>query len=146
MAMDDLDLFPYHDVAEEGEEGEDGWKGGRSVKDQKRHMVDLDAIRKPPYPFPVLIGMRDNDNFMTTVDQLRRKVIYVALDSSRLWKEEVADHSNSVRSVRHRDGWNAMKDIWMVLMATAMARAEMCVVVRVSNRRTCSTGGGQLSR
>lgn len=104
VAVDYVDLLSDHDVSKEGEEGEDSRKSGGSVDDGEGDVVDFDAIRKISYPLSVLIGMRYDDDFVTAIDQLRGKLVYVAFDSSWLRKEEVADHGDVVRTARHREG------------------------------------------
>ena len=49
------------------------------------------------HPSSSFVGMSDDHNLMTSVYQLRGQLIDMAFDSSRLWKEEVADHRNVVR-------------------------------------------------
>lgn len=96
MAMHNLNLLAYHDVPEDGEEGEDGWKAGRAVNDQKRDMVDLEAICKVPDAGSSFIGVGDDYNFVATINQFGRQLVNVALDAAELREEEVADHSNVV--------------------------------------------------
>jgi hypothetical protein len=49
MAVHYLDALANDDVPENGEEGEDGRERGFSVDDQKRDVVDFEAIRKVSY-------------------------------------------------------------------------------------------------
>ena len=60
-------------------------------------MIDFQTICEIPDTGTPFIGMSDNDNFMTTVDELCGQLVDVAFDSSWLREEEVADHSNVVR-------------------------------------------------
>lgn len=45
MAVNDLDLFPNDDIPKDGKEGEDRWHRCLAIDDQKRHMVNFEAIR-----------------------------------------------------------------------------------------------------
>jgi len=99
--MYDLNSLPNDDIAEDWEEGEDGWKGRGSIDNQEWNMIDLEAIRKVPDACPSIICVSYNNNLMSSVDEFRGELVNVALDSTRLGKEEVADHSNVVR---HDDG------------------------------------------
>ena len=60
-------------------------------------MIHFQSICEVPNSRSALVGMRDNDNFVTPVDQLRGELVYVTFDSTRLGKEEVTDHSNAIR-------------------------------------------------
>ncbi len=48
--------------------------------------------------------MSYDDNFVTAVDYFRGELVDVTLDASWLGEEEIANHSDVVRSVRHRGG------------------------------------------
>lgn len=69
MAMDDLDPFSEDNGPEDGEEGENGWKGGFAVDDEEWDMVDLQPIRQVSYSRPALVSVRDDDDFVATVDE-----------------------------------------------------------------------------
>ena len=79
MAMHDLDPFAYDDVAENGEEREDSGEGGLTVNDEEGHIVDLEAIGEAPHTCSTGIGVRDDYDFVTTIDEflskVRRKVL-----------------------------------------------------------------------
>lgn len=60
-------------------------------------MVDLEAIREVSHSGSPFVCMRDDDDLVAAVDELRGELVDVAFDSSWLGEEEVADHSNIVR-------------------------------------------------
>ena len=97
MAMNDLYLLPYNDIAEDGEKREDRRKGTGAEHDEEWDMVDFEAIRKISDTGSILVRVRDDYNFVSSVDELRRELIDVTFDSSWLWKEEVANHGNVIR-------------------------------------------------
>lgn len=94
--MDNVDPFAYDNIAENGEKGEDGRKTGRPVKHEEGNMIDLEAIGEIAHASATLISMRDDDDFVTPVPQLRRQLIDVALDAAWLWEKEVTNHGNVV--------------------------------------------------
>jgi hypothetical protein len=94
MTMDDLDLLPDEDVAQDGEKGEHCWHSGFAIDDQERDMVDLETIGEIVDSCPTFVGVGDHDDLVATIDQLAGKLIDVTFDSSWLRKEEVANHSN----------------------------------------------------
>jgi len=96
MSMHDLDLLSNYDVAKDGEEGEQARKCRGAVDDQKRDMVDLQAICEISDASPSLVGMGYDNNLMPSVDELGGELVDVALDSAELREEEVADHGNIV--------------------------------------------------
>jgi len=96
MAMHDLDLLPYNDVAKYWKERENCRESRGSIDDKERDMVDFEAIGEVSDASSAFVRMRYNDDLVASIDQLCRELINVTLDSSRLWKEEVADHSNIV--------------------------------------------------
>lgn len=100
VAMHNLYLLPDDNVSEDRKEGEDGRERRFAVYDEERNVVDLQAICEIADTGAAFVGMGDDDDFVAAVDELGRQLVYVTLDSSRLWEEEVADHGNVVR---HRD-------------------------------------------
>lgn len=95
--MHNLYLLPNDYISEDWEKGEDGWKGRSSIDDQEWYMVDFKSVRKVSYTCPPFVCMRYNDDLMASIYELRRELVYVALHSSGLREEEVADHGNIVR-------------------------------------------------
>ena len=69
MSMNYLDLLPDDYIAEYREEGKDGRHGGFAVDDQKRTMIDLEAIGKIVNTLSSFVGMCHNDNFVSSIDQ-----------------------------------------------------------------------------
>ena len=100
MSMNNLNLLAQDDVAKDGEEGEDGWECRFSVDDEERYMVDLKPIRQVSYPRSPFVCMCDDDDLVTSIDQLGGKLVDVRFDSPGLGEEEVADHGNVVRHFR----------------------------------------------
>ena len=121
MSVHDLNLLSYDDVAEDGKEGKDGGEGGFAIDDEEGHMVHLKAVRQVAHTSAAFVGMRDDDNFVATVNELGRQLVDVRLDSpyisqrralwcllrvwtpTRLGEEEVADHAGVRRVSRWSD-------------------------------------------
>ena len=71
MAMNNLDLLPYNNIAEYRKEGEHGWHCGFSIDDKEWDMIDFESICKVPNTSPACVGMGDDDHFVPTINQLR---------------------------------------------------------------------------
>jgi hypothetical protein len=97
MPMNNFYLLSNDDIAKYWKEGEDGRKGAGAENDEEWHMVDLKSICEVSYSGSIIVGVRYYYDFMSAINQLCRKLIDVTFDTPRLWKEEVADHSNVVR-------------------------------------------------
>lgn len=97
MAMNDLDLLTDDNVAKDGEEGEDGGEGSLAIDNKEGYVIDLEAVGQVADASATLVLMGDDDDLVTTVNELLRQLVDMTLDSSRLWKEEVADHGDVVR-------------------------------------------------
>ena len=69
MAMHDLNFLPDDNVPEDREERKHGGEGGFSVYYEKRNMIDFQTISKIPDPCSSLVCMRDDDDFVTTIDE-----------------------------------------------------------------------------
>jgi hypothetical protein len=94
--MHNLNLFSNDNVPKDREEGKDRWEGRGTVDNKEWDVVDLDSIREVSHSSSSFICVRDNYDFVAPVDELRRELIDVAFDSSRLGKEPVAHHRNIV--------------------------------------------------
>ena len=107
VTMDNLDLLSDNDVSKDREKREDCWQSTFAIYDQKRHMVDFKTIGEIAHACPSLVCMGDDYHFVSAIDQLGGELIDVALDSTGLRKEKIADHGNIIRhfggeqSVRH---------------------------------------------
>jgi hypothetical protein len=97
MSVYNFNLFPNNDIAEYREEGKDCWKGCSAVNVQEWYIVDFEAIGKVSYAGSFFVGMGDDYNFVSAIDELGRKLIDMTFDTSWLGKEPVADHGNIVR-------------------------------------------------
>ena len=97
MAMYNLDLLSNDDIAEDWKEGEYGWKGRCAVDDEKGDMVDFEAVREIPHSRAPFVGVRYNDDFVSSIDELRGELVDMTFDSARLGEEEIADHGDIVR-------------------------------------------------
>lgn len=69
MAVHDFYALADDNVAEDGEEGEDGRERGGAVDDEERDMVDFEPVGQVAYACPALVIVRDDDDFVATVDQ-----------------------------------------------------------------------------
>jgi len=96
MAMYNLDLLSNDDIAEDWEEGEHSWKGRCAVDDEKGDVVDFEAVGKIPHSRAPLVGVRYNDDFVSSIDELGGKLVDMTFDSARLREEEIADHGDIV--------------------------------------------------
>ena len=103
VAMHYLDLFSDYNIPKYWKEGEDGWHCRLSINNEKGNMVNFKSIRKIVDSCTAFVGMGDDNNLVTAVDEPSGELIDVAFNSSRLRKEEVADHGNVVRHLG-RDG------------------------------------------
>lgn len=65
-------------------------------------MVDFETVCKISDTGSIFICMRDNYDFVSSVDELRRELVDMTFDTSWLWKEEVADHSYIVRHLDNK--------------------------------------------
>ena len=74
MSVYDFDALADHDVAKDGEEREDGRKGGLSVDDQKRDVVDLEAICEVSHTSPTSVGMSDDNHLVSAIDEFLKLV------------------------------------------------------------------------
>ena len=69
MTMHDLNFFPNDNISEDREKRKHGGEGGFSVYYEKRNMIDFQAISEIPDPCTSLVCMRDDDDFVTTIDE-----------------------------------------------------------------------------
>lgn len=69
MAVHDLYPFAYYDVAKDGKEGEDGRKGRLAVDDEEGDVVDFEAIGQVPHACSASVGMCDDDDLVSAVDE-----------------------------------------------------------------------------
>ena len=99
MAMNYFNLLPDYDVPKYWKEGKDRWHRRLSVDDEKRYMVDFEAIGKVVDSCTAFVGMSDYNDLVAAVDELRGELVDVAFNSSWLRKEEVTDHGDVVRHI-----------------------------------------------
>lgn len=66
-------------------------------------MEDLDTIGQVPNTLSILVGMGNDNDLVSSVDELRCELVDVAFDSSGLRVEKIAHHGDIIRSMRHRD-------------------------------------------
>ena len=99
MTMHYLNSLPDNDVPKYWEEGEEGRKCCLSIDDEKRDVVDFEAICKVVDSCTAFVGMSDYNDFVATINELRGKLIDVTFNSSWLGEEEVADHGDIVRHI-----------------------------------------------
>lgn len=72
MAVHNLYTFSDEDVSKDWPEGEDGGKGGLPVDDQERNMIYFEAVRKVSYAGTARIGVSNDHDFMSSIDELGR--------------------------------------------------------------------------
>ena len=93
----DLNPLSQDDISEYRKEGKDSRKSTFSVDDQKRHMIDFEAIGEISDTSSPFICMGDDDDFVAAIDELGGELIDVAFNASGLGKKEIADHGDVVR-------------------------------------------------
>lgn len=71
MAMDNFNLLSNNNVPKNWEEREDGWEGCGAVYDEERYVVNFETIGEVPNASSAIICVRDDDNLVSSVDQLR---------------------------------------------------------------------------
>lgn len=74
MAMYDLDVLAYDDVAEYWEEREDCREGGFAVYDEEGNVVDLEAVGQVAYTGTAFVGVCDDDDFVAAVNEFLEEV------------------------------------------------------------------------
>ncbi len=112
VPMNNLNLLSENDISEYWKEGKNSRESSFPVDDKERHMVDLETIRKISNTSSPFIRMSDDDNFMATIDELGRELVYVAFNSAGLGEKEVADHGDVVG---HFEGCQGLRSkvIWI---------------------------------
>ena len=70
--MDDLDLLPDEDLAEDGEGGEDRGEGGAAVDDPVWQVVDFEAVGEIANSCAARVGVGDDYYFVAAVDEFLR--------------------------------------------------------------------------
>lgn len=94
--MHDIDPFSQYNIPKNGEEREHSREGGAPVDDEKRYMINFQAVSEIPNPRSTFVGVRDDDDFVAAVDELGGELVNVRFDATGLGEEEVADHGNAV--------------------------------------------------
>lgn len=74
VSMYYLDLFPYDDIAKDGEEGKDGGEGCLPVYHKKGDMVDFQAVGKISHTGPAFISMGYDDDFVAAIYEFLRAI------------------------------------------------------------------------
>ena len=105
MSVHNLNLFPKNDITEDGKEGENSGKSTFSINDQKRNVINFESIGEVPDACTALVSMGDDHHLMATVNEFGGQLVDMTFDSSRLWKEEVADHGDVVRHLFRSIKW-----------------------------------------
>lgn len=97
MAVYDFNLLSKDDVAKDWERGEDGGEGRFAVDDEEWNVVDFEAVCEVSNARSAFVCVRDDDDFVASVYELRGELVDVTFDTSWLGEEVVADHGNVVR-------------------------------------------------
>lgn len=69
MSVYNLDALADYNVAKDGEEGEDGGEGRLAIDDPEGNVVDLEAIGQVSHAFSACVGMCNDNNFMSPIDE-----------------------------------------------------------------------------
>jgi hypothetical protein len=109
VTMDDLDFLPDDNIAKYWKEGEDRRECGLSVDDEERDMVYFETVCQIANACSTFVCVCDYDDFVATIDEFllgfsmtthvreiksySGQLIDMTFYSSRLRKEEVADHT-----------------------------------------------------
>ena len=96
VAMHYLNFLSDYDIPKYWKEGEDRWHCRFPINDEERNMVHFEAVRQIVNSCTTFVGMGDYDDLVATVNELSGELVDVALNSSWLGEEEVADHGNVV--------------------------------------------------
>lgn len=75
MSMYNLNLFSQYYIPEYWKEAEHGWECRGAIDDQKRDVINFQAIRKVAYACSSLIRVRYDYNFMSTVYKLGGQLV-----------------------------------------------------------------------
>ena len=70
MPVHYLNLLSDHYISQYRKGREDRWKGGLSVDNKERNMIDLQAVGQVANAGPTFICMGDDDHFMPAIDEL----------------------------------------------------------------------------
>ena len=74
MSVYNLDALADYDIAKDGEKGEDGWEGGLTVDDEERNVVDFESVGQISHTCSAGIGMCNDDNFVSAIDEFLTNV------------------------------------------------------------------------
>lgn len=69
MPVNDMDLLTNDDIPEYGEKGEHRRHGRLAIYNEEWYMVDLEAIGKVSNPGASFVGMSDDDDFVSTINE-----------------------------------------------------------------------------
>ena len=69
MSVYDLDALADYDIAKDGEEREDGGEGGLAINDPEGNVVDLEAVSQVSYARSAGVGVCDDYDFMSAIDE-----------------------------------------------------------------------------
>lgn len=67
--MYNLNAFANDDVPKYGEEGEDGGECRLAVDDEEGHVVDFEAIGQVSHTCSTGVGMGNDNDFVSTIDE-----------------------------------------------------------------------------
>jgi hypothetical protein len=80
VSMDNLDLFSKDNIPENWEERKDSRHCRFTIDDEKRDMVDLEAVGEIPDSGPAIVRMGDDDDFVAAVDEFLFDLLSVESD------------------------------------------------------------------
>ena len=68
VAVDDLDLFAYDNIAEDGKKRKNRWHSSLAIYNEERYVIDFEAIREISNSSPTLVCVSDDHHFVTSID------------------------------------------------------------------------------
>ena len=106
--MHNLNLFSDDDISKNGKERKNSGESCFSIDDKEWDVIDFESIGQISHARPAFVGVGNNYDFVTAVDEFGGELIDVTFDATGLGIEKVADHGYVVRHLEncsHRSIW-----------------------------------------
>jgi hypothetical protein len=85
MTVHYFDSLADYDITKDGKEREDGRKRGLSIDDQKRDVVDFEAVCEISHTGTPGVGMSDDNDLVASIDEFLKLVRTLQNDGRRLF-------------------------------------------------------------
>jgi hypothetical protein len=96
VAVHNGDVLPNENIAHHHHASVECREGVSIVKWKVGQVVHFDATGNVPNANTVSVRVRQNDDLVSSPNQAQRQVIQMTFNTSNIWKEEIANHTNSV--------------------------------------------------